>query len=191
MDILNYVLAQATDWSAGFVVRVWWRYLRLRFADTVNWWEKFWLGHKEEKAISLHSAHCRPTIGQNIQIFRFVPTGLFCHMYRRFLWMPLTAWLCLCISGVYFDNVDDYDVDNNESDDNVNILCIFLCHMTHTNSNLHVTQFVTFLLHVFCDLSDWSNCTSTIMYVTTVDANWKRENKTACSIRTYGLLKCR
>jgi hypothetical protein len=31
MDILKYVLAQATDWCAGFVVRVWWRYLRVRF----------------------------------------------------------------------------------------------------------------------------------------------------------------
>jgi hypothetical protein len=104
--------------------------------------------------------------------------------------MPLTAWLCLCISGVYFGNDDD-DVDNHESDDNDNILCNSLSHMTHTNSNPHVTQFVTFLLHAFCDLSDWSNCTRTIMYVTTVDTNWNRENSTTGSIGTYGLLKCR
>jgi hypothetical protein len=30
-DTLKYVLAQATDWCAGFVVRVWWRYLSVRF----------------------------------------------------------------------------------------------------------------------------------------------------------------
>ena len=63
--------------------------------------------------------------------------------------------------------------------------------LPHKNSKLHVTQFVTFLLHSQCDLSDWSNCSSTIMYVTIVDAYWNRENNTACSIRTYGLLKCR
>jgi len=34
-DILKYVPAQATDWCAGFVVRVWWRYPRVRFSDTV------------------------------------------------------------------------------------------------------------------------------------------------------------
>jgi hypothetical protein len=34
MDILKYVLAQATDCCAGFLVRVWWRYIRLRFLDT-------------------------------------------------------------------------------------------------------------------------------------------------------------
>jgi hypothetical protein len=33
MDILKYVLAQATGWCAGFLMRVWMRY----FADTVKW----------------------------------------------------------------------------------------------------------------------------------------------------------
>jgi hypothetical protein len=70
-------------------------------------------------------------------------------------------------------------------------LCNSLCHITNTNFTLHVTQFVTFLLHAFCDLSDWLNCTMTIMYVTIVDAYWNREDSTTGSIRTYGLLKCR
>jgi len=29
------------------------------------------------------------------------------------------------------------------------------------------------------------------MYVTIVDAYWNREHSNACSIRTYGWLKCR
>jgi hypothetical protein len=116
------------------------------------------------------------------------PNRLSCHMHRRCLWMPLTAWLCLCISG---DNDND---DNHESDDNNNNnnrLCRFLGHITDTNSKFHVTHFVTFLLHAFCDCSDWSNCTRTIIYVTIVDAYWNRENSTAYSIRTCGSLKCR
>ena len=35
--ILKYVLAQATDWCAGFLVRFWWCYLRVLFAGTVKW----------------------------------------------------------------------------------------------------------------------------------------------------------
>jgi hypothetical protein len=34
MDILEYEMAQDTDWCAGLLVRVWWLYLRLRFAGT-------------------------------------------------------------------------------------------------------------------------------------------------------------
>jgi hypothetical protein len=36
MDILKYVLAQATHWCARFLVRIWWRYLRVRFSDDDN-----------------------------------------------------------------------------------------------------------------------------------------------------------
>ena len=56
MDILKYVLTQATHWCAGFQVRVWWRYIRVRFADNVKWRVKLWVGQKEEKAIPLPSA---------------------------------------------------------------------------------------------------------------------------------------
>ena len=47
MDILKYVLAQATDWFAGFLVRVWWRYIRLRMDDTLKWRQNFELGIKQ------------------------------------------------------------------------------------------------------------------------------------------------
>jgi hypothetical protein len=203
MDILKYVLAQATDWCAGFLVHLWWRYLRVRSADTVKWRVNFWVGQKEEKVIPLpsalcsiklyHAAHCYPTIGQNIQICRFAPTALFCHMYRSSLrkkHLSFTACWCRDISADRVGNDDDDD-NNNNSDDNDNRLFNFLGHLTHTNSNFHVTQFVTFLPHALCVFSDWSNCTSTIMYVTIVDAYWNRENSTACCVRTYGLLKCR
>jgi hypothetical protein len=36
MDIPKYVIAQATEGCAGFLVRVWWRYLRVLFLDTVK-----------------------------------------------------------------------------------------------------------------------------------------------------------
>ena len=124
-------------------------------------------------------------------------------MYRRSLrkkFLPPTACWCLDSSGDCVGDAapadddgddDDYDYDINNSDDNDNRMCGFLCHIPHTSSNFHVTQFVTFLLHAFCDLSDWSNCNSTIMYVTTVEAHWNRKKITACSIRTCGLFKCR
>ena len=54
----------------------------------------------------------------------------------------------------YDDDDDDDDNNNNNSDDNDNRLCSFLGHITHTNSKFRVTQFVTFLLQAFCDLSD-------------------------------------
>jgi hypothetical protein len=57
MDILKYVLAQATDWCAGFLVRVWWRYLRLSIDDT-KMTGKCWAGQKVEKTFPWHSALC-------------------------------------------------------------------------------------------------------------------------------------
>jgi len=54
----------------------------------------------------------------------------------------------------------------------IKIIIIINCAVSYvTNSNRHVTQFVIFLLQTFCDLSDRSNCSRTIMYVTIVDAH--------------------
>ena len=133
-------------------------------------------------------------------------------MYKRSMrkkHVPITPYWCLDSSGERVGNDDDDENDDDDDDDNNNNnnnsnnnddnnnnnnnnrLCNSLCHIAYINFNLHVTQFVTFLLHAFCDLSDCLNCTRTIMYVTIVDAHWNRENNTAFSIRTYGLLKCR
>ena len=141
------------------------------------------------------------TVGQNIGICRFAATGLFFYMHWHSLGkkhMPRTACWCSHSDRIGDDDDDnddggddDDDDSNNNNNNNNNKLCSFFCYITHNNSNLHVTQFVTFLLHALCDLSDWSNCNRTIMYVTIVDAHWNRENNTAWSIRTYGWLRCR
>jgi len=62
--------------------------------------------------------------------------------------MPLTACRCLGCSGDRIgDDDDEYgDNDNNNNYDNDNRLSNFLGHITHISSNLHETQFVTFLL---------------------------------------------
>ena len=93
VDILKYVLAQATDWCAGFLVRIWWRYLMVRFAGPVKCRVKFWIEQKEEKAVSLPCAPCyhtalpyRSLLPYNLtEYLDLAPKGLFCHMCRRSL----------------------------------------------------------------------------------------------------------
>jgi len=68
-------------------------------------------------------------------------------MFRRSLRNELRhlqhgeAWVAVKVDLVMKIN------NNNNSDVNENRLCIFVGHIAHINSNLHVTQAVTFLLH--------------------------------------------
>jgi hypothetical protein len=52
-DIVKYVLAQATDWCAGRLVRVWWPCLRLHLVDTLEGRSKFWIGLKKREGHSI------------------------------------------------------------------------------------------------------------------------------------------
>ena len=59
------------------------------------------------------------------------------------------------------------------------------------NTGAAIRCFVCWQVPTFPICVDCSNCSRTVMYVTTADAYCNRENITACSIRAYGLLKCR
>jgi hypothetical protein len=118
MDILKYLLAQATDWCAGFLVLVWWRYLRVRFDDTVKCRENFELDKKKRRPFhyllqSVLFSFTMPLIAaiQLVRITWFVdlPQQVF-HMYRPSLrkkHLPFTVCWYLDSSGDRVGNDDD------------------------------------------------------------------------------------
>jgi len=121
--------------------------------DTLEWRSKFWIGliEKRRPFITFCSLFYLALPCRSLQPYNwteYLDLSTFCHMYRWSLrkeLLSLTACWCWDSSGDRVGN--DSNINNNNSDDNENRLCSFLCHITHTNSTLHVTQFVTFLLH--------------------------------------------